>query len=218
MKARQLGGRYGRQLRPELPPAPGRAPSRDRSPPCARDQRHPSGEFSHRTILPMRSALVRCKSKEPARRPRGARPPPIPRRDARGHRHVERDSSVEVTSSSHRSSALASAPDSSPRSRSVVWSIMGKPRGTRTRAACLRLRDLRLALRPLQQLRRQPGPAVQADRAVARLPLRRTLVSLAGIIAKASSHGRCSPTCSSSEPAVTTLCRPLRGSQNAQNG
>ncbi len=42
----------------------------------------------------------------------------------------------------------------------------------------LRLRDLRVALRPLQQLRRQPGAAVQAGRAVARLPLRRALASL----------------------------------------
>ena len=48
-----------------------------------------------------------------------------------------------------------------------------------TCAADVRLCDLRLALRPLQQLRRQPGPAVQAGRALARLPLRRALVSLA---------------------------------------
>src|SRR4051812_8243695 len=47
-----------------------------------------------------------------------------------------------------------------------------------TRAAGLRLRDLRLALRPRQQLRRQPGPAVQAGRALARLPLRRSLLPL----------------------------------------
>ena len=48
-----------------------------------------------------------------------------------------------------------------------------------TCTADVRLCDLRLALRSVQQLRGEPGPAVQAGRALARLPLRRALVSLA---------------------------------------
>src|SRR5581483_6688823 len=48
--------------------------------------------------------------------------------------------------------------------------------GTRTCAARLRLRDLRLALPSLRQLRDQPGAPVREGRPLARLPLRRALV------------------------------------------
>ena len=85
---------------------------------------------------------------------------------------------------------LLNPPDRAERagcpSCSAAWSALSRGSRSRCRSASRQRVDMHrrrssmrssFALRPLQQLRRQPGSAVQAGRALARLPLRRALVS-----------------------------------------